>query len=90
MTTYMDKTFHLLLSNLELESSLFHVGQYCGDWRASTAGRTKASFHIVLHGGCWLHFSAGGPSVRLHAGEADEPCDISCKPILAPATRRSA
>jgi AraC-like DNA-binding protein len=66
----MDKTFHLLLSNLELESSLFHAGQYCGDWRASTAGRTKASFHIVLHGGCWLHFSAGGPSVRLHAGEA--------------------
>jgi AraC-like DNA-binding protein len=23
-----------------------------------------------LHGGCWLHFSAGRPSVPLHAGEA--------------------
>ena len=70
MTAHIDKTLHLLLSNLELESSLFHVGQYCGEWRASTAGRKKASFHIVLHGSCRLHFPAGGPSVRLHAGEA--------------------
>jgi AraC family transcriptional regulator, activator of mtrCDE len=70
MTAHMDKTFHLLLSNLQFESSLFHVGRYCGDWRASTAGRTKASFHILLHGDCGLHFSAGGPSVTLHAGEA--------------------
>jgi AraC family transcriptional activator of mtrCDE len=70
MTAHMDKTFHLLLSNLQFESSLFHVGRYCGDWRASTAGRAKASFHILLQGDCRLHFCAGGPSVSLHAGEA--------------------
>jgi AraC family transcriptional activator of mtrCDE len=90
VTAHLDKTFHLLLSNLEFESSLFHVGRYCGDWRASTAGRTKASFHILLHGDCWLHFCAGDPSVRLHAGEAvfllrDVPHYLSPHSTLLPA-----
>lgn len=63
-----DRLAHWLVSGLELDSSIFHVGQYCGPWRASTAGRERASFHLVLRGHSWLHL-AEGPAIRLEAGE---------------------
>jgi AraC family transcriptional activator of mtrCDE len=44
-----------LLKSLELDTTLFHLGQYCGSWRASTAGLATAGFHLVLRGACWLH-----------------------------------
>ncbi|MGI4813824.1 MAG: cupin domain-containing protein [Janthinobacterium lividum] len=63
-----------LLSGLELKSTLFHVGQYCGAWQASTAGHRRASFHVVLRGECWLHLAArptrAAQSVRLQEGDA--------------------
>lgn len=69
-----DKLAHWLLSSLELKSTIFHVGQYCGTWQASTAGRLRASFHLVLHGECWLHLPAdthrAARSVRLSEGDA--------------------
>ncbi|MDA4542231.1 cupin domain-containing protein, partial [Escherichia coli] len=49
---------------LQWRASVFHVGQYCGRWRASTAGRARASFHLILDGRCWLHLP-GQPSVEL-------------------------
>jgi AraC family transcriptional regulator, activator of mtrCDE len=70
MSAPTDKIVHWLLSSLEPVSSLFHVGQYCGDWRASTSGCARASFHVVLHGVCWLHFADGRASVPVAAGEA--------------------
>ncbi|HYS66633.1 MAG TPA: AraC family transcriptional regulator [Paraburkholderia sp.] len=69
-----DKLAHWLLSSLELKSTIFHVGQYCGTWQASTAGRLRASFHLVLRGECWLHLPAHthriARSVRLTEGDA--------------------
>ncbi|PLZ03126.1 AraC family transcriptional regulator [Burkholderia sp. WAC0059] len=63
-----------LLAGLELKSTVFHVGQYCGTWQASTAGRHLASFHVVLYGECWLHLAAApgreAQSIRLGAGDA--------------------
>ncbi|WP_321910304.1 AraC family transcriptional regulator [Burkholderia cepacia] len=63
-----------LLSGLELRSTLFHVGRYCGVYRASTAGHQRASFHLVLEGACWLHLPArngrAAHSTRLVAGDA--------------------
>ncbi|WP_084664111.1 AraC family transcriptional regulator [Pandoraea faecigallinarum] len=63
-----------LLAGLELKSTLFHVGEYCGVYQASTAGYQRASFHVVLDGGCYLHLDAGaGRSPRtltLNAGDA--------------------
>ncbi len=51
-----DRLVHWLLSSLSLQTSIFHVGQYCGGrWKASTQGRARASFHLVLHGHCHLH-----------------------------------
>lgn len=46
---------HWLLGSVELDATVFHVGQYCGRWRASTAGRALGSFHLVLQGNCYLH-----------------------------------
>jgi AraC family transcriptional regulator, activator of mtrCDE len=74
MPTSAEKAADWLLSGLELRSTLFHVGQYCGTYRASTAGHQRASFHLVLQGACWLHLpaKAGRPasSTRLVAGDA--------------------
>lgn len=43
-----------LIDSLRWRSMVFHVGQYCGTWRGSTAGHQQASFHFVLQGEAWL------------------------------------
>ncbi|WP_144140767.1 AraC family transcriptional regulator [Paraburkholderia sp. BCC1884] len=69
-----DQIADWLLSELELKSALFHVGQYCGIWRASTSGLGRASFHVILHGYCWLHVPArhghSAESIRLAKGDS--------------------
>nr|WP_249277578.1 AraC family transcriptional regulator [Pandoraea sp. PE-S2R-1] len=69
-----DRVADWLLAGLELKSTLFHVGEYCGAFQASTAGHQRASFHVVLAGGCYLHVGAenGQParSIRLSKGDA--------------------
>jgi AraC-like DNA-binding protein len=55
-----------LLGSMELDTAAMHVGRYCGPWRASTAGRALASFHLVLEGDCYLHVSGRKPA-RLQA-----------------------
>lgn len=69
MSVIYDRLIHWLVSSLELETTLFHVGQYCGSWRASTAGRSKASFHLVLDGNCYLHIPDRAP-IPLEAQDA--------------------
>lgn len=59
--TDTDRLVHWLIDSVELEAAAFHVGQYCGRWRASTAGRGLGSFHLVLHGTCWLHVEGRAP-----------------------------
>ncbi|HEY9239588.1 MAG TPA: AraC family transcriptional regulator [Burkholderiaceae bacterium] len=59
-----DRLVDWLLDGLEWNASVFHVGQYCGRWRASTAGRARASFHLILEGRCWLHLP-GRESIAL-------------------------
>lgn len=61
MSTNTDQLVHWLLGSVDLETTVFHVGQYCGRWRASTAGRAVGSFHLVLHGGCFLHIEGQEP-----------------------------
>ncbi len=58
-----------LLDSLELNTSLFHVGRYCGDWHASTHGLARASFHLIVQGECWLHID-GQPTQHLNNGDA--------------------
>jgi AraC family transcriptional activator of mtrCDE len=74
MSPHTETIADWLLSGLELKSTIFHVGQYCGAWQASTAGRHRASFHLALHGESWLHLPANAEraaqSVRLAPGDA--------------------
>ncbi len=58
-----------LLAALRWRSTVFHVGQYCGAWSASTQGRGVASFHLVLRGECRLQQPGRDPLV-LAAGDA--------------------
>jgi len=61
MSANTDKLAHWLLGSIELDTAVFHVGQYCGPWRASTAGRALGSFHLVLQGECFLHVKGVAP-----------------------------
>ena len=61
MSTYSDQLAHWLLDSIELDTAVLHVGQYCGPWRASTAGRASGSFHLVLQGECFLHVPGIAP-----------------------------
>ncbi|VVE45113.1 cupin [Pandoraea aquatica] len=69
-----DRVADWLLAGLELKSTLFHVGEYCGVYQASTGGHQRASFHVVLDGGCYLHVGADGDreasTTELRAGDA--------------------
>lgn len=70
MSSPQDRLIHWLLGSLELDTTLFHLGQYCGSWKASITGLARAGFHVVLNGRCWLHLGEGGESVPLQAGDA--------------------
>lgn len=59
----------LLLSSLEVQSSLYHLGQYCGNWTASTSGRARASFHLILHGRCRVDLGGEQAPLTLSAGD---------------------
>ncbi|QHE92252.1 helix-turn-helix domain-containing protein [Pandoraea fibrosis] len=73
-TGHPDRVADWLLAGLELKSTLFHVGEYCGVYQASTAGHQRASFHVVLDGGCYLHVGAdsgnAARTISLSAGDA--------------------
>ena len=83
-----DRLVHWLIDSVQLEATLFHLGQYCGRWQASTAGRGLGSFHLVLHGECYLHVEGRAP-VHLRARDGvfllrDTPHFLS--PNLEPST----
>ena len=70
MSSRQDRLIHWLLGSLELDTTLFHLGQYCGSWQASISGLARAGFHLVLNGQCWLHLLEAGQSLPLQAGDA--------------------
>ena len=70
MSSRQDRLIHWLLGSLDLQTSLFHLGQYCGSWKASTAGLARAGFHVILNGDCWLHLPERQETHALQAGDA--------------------
>lgn len=70
MSIRQDRLIQWLLGSLDLQTTLFHLGQYCGSWKASTAGLAQAGFHVILHGDCWLHLTETGHQHALQAGDA--------------------
>ena len=69
MPNRQDRLIQWLLGSVELQTSLFHLGQYCGSWQASTNGLSRASFHVILNGDCWLHLPDAGHRHALKAGD---------------------
>jgi AraC family transcriptional activator of mtrCDE len=65
-----DHLANWLLSSLELQTTLFHVGQYCGMWRAVPSEHMRAGFHLVLNGHCWMHLHGQSESIPLQRGDA--------------------
>ena len=65
-----DRLIQWLLNSLELQTTLFHLGQYCGSWQASTTGLARAGFHVLLNGNCWLHLPQTGQRHALQSGDA--------------------
>ena len=59
-----------LLGSLDADTTLFHLGQYCGRWASSTAGLGRASFHLVLQRGCDLVLPEEDRRVELDRGDA--------------------
>ncbi len=70
MQNSTDHLTHWLLSSLELETTLFHLGQYCGMWRAAPSTLMRAGFHLVLGGRCWMHLPERENSIALQRGDA--------------------
>lgn len=70
MSSRQDRLIHWLLGSLDLTTTLFHLGQYCGSWKASTTGLAGAGFHVILNGDCWLHLPDEGKSLLLAKGDA--------------------
>lgn len=58
-----------LLENLQVQSTIFHIGRYCGSWKSSASGHGKSSYHIVMEGGCWLHTSP--PELPIWVNQGD-------------------
>lgn len=82
-----------LLSHLQLTTTTFHVGTYCGRWDASTSGTGAGSFHLILHGTCYLHLQ-DQPPVELHERDAvyllqDIPHFLSAEPSPQRLTSRA-
>ncbi|WP_220814165.1 AraC family transcriptional regulator [Pseudomonas paralcaligenes] len=88
--------FEWLLDSLELDTSLFHVGRYCGSWQASTHGLARASFHLLVQGECWLHLDGEPAPIALYTSDAvfllrdlayrladtDSPQEARCNPKI--------
>jgi AraC-like DNA-binding protein len=96
MSNRQDRLIHWLLGSLDLETTLFHLGQYCGVWQASTSGLARAGFHVILNGDCWLHLPDKQAAHALAAGDAvfflrDVPHFLSplADPLLAAQAPRS-
>lgn len=70
MRPSIDNLANWLLSSLELQTTLFHVGQYCGMWRAAPSEYMRAGFHLVLNGRCWMHLPEHQDSIPLQRGDA--------------------
>jgi len=93
LSTRQDRLIHWLLGSLELDTTLFHLGQYCGSWKASISGLARSGFHLVLNGQCWLHLPGAAPAQLLQAGDAvfflrDTPHTLS--PLADPVQAKEA
>jgi AraC family transcriptional activator of mtrCDE len=70
MLNYPEKVQSWLLNTLNIQTSLFHLGHYCGNWSTSLGGHGKASFHLILKNSCHLHLLEEDHFIYLNEGDA--------------------
>lgn len=58
-----------VLRQLRLRTNIFLHANFCGVWAVNTSGQKKATFHVVSHGDCWLHFADGASPIPLQTGD---------------------
>lgn len=70
MSNRQGHLIHWMVNSRELETTLFHLGQYCGSWKASTTGMARTGFYLVINGGWWLHLPKEKVAHPLQADDA--------------------
>ena len=64
----MDNLSHLLTA-MSVKATVFHNGQYCGNWAVDTSGSHYISFHAISHGQCFIKRDGSEESVPLSQGD---------------------
>lgn len=58
-----------LFSTFKVSATIFHNGQYCGNWAIDTSGTQYISFHIVSFGRCFVSIDGNEESITLEQGD---------------------
>ncbi len=80
-----------ILRTLRLRATVFLHACFYGDWAVDTSGDKRATFHMVVRGGCWLHLPGQNAPIALTGGDLivfphDAEHTISNSPNPPPAT----
>ena len=54
-----------ILRRISFRAEVFYRGQLCDSWALDTSGTGNVNFHIVCHGGCWLHLPRGNTPLTI-------------------------
>jgi AraC family transcriptional regulator, activator of mtrCDE len=58
-----------ILRRISFRAEVFYRGQLCDSWALDTSGTGNVNFHIVCHGGCWLHLPNSQVAIQLRDGD---------------------
>jgi AraC-like DNA-binding protein len=58
-----------ILRRINFRSEVFYRGQICDAWALDTSGTGNVNFHMVCHGGCWLHLPNDKSPTYLQNGD---------------------
>lgn len=58
-----------LLKLLHLKASVYFHASFCGAWSLSSPISSKATFHIIERGTCWLHIPNEPDPITLRSGD---------------------
>ncbi len=61
--------FSDILHTLRLKARVFLHACFYGDWAVDTSGDRRATFHMVVRGGCWLHLPGQAAPTALTGGD---------------------
>lgn len=69
MTDFPEDLLSDFLQTLQMRAAVFANPTLCGNWQVNSMHQPGPSFHLVAHGGGWLHLATGAPAVPIHSGD---------------------